>query len=94
MLLPNCPLDMAFPVLDRIRTATPRGLSLWAGVAAWDEWEEQSVLTARTLAALEAARAGGLNRTVAAQPFQPETGPGLKPGAEPGGSAERGRKPG
>lgn len=93
LLLPNCPLDMAFPVIDRIRTATPRGLSLAAGVAAWDEREEQSVLGARTIAALEAARAAGPNRTVAAQPFRSETGPSLEPRAESGDRGERGGKP-
>jgi diguanylate cyclase (GGDEF)-like protein len=59
MLLPDCPDEYGQTVLERIRTAIPRGCSCSAGIAYWDGQESAEGLLARADAAhYEAKRAG------------------------------------
>ena len=52
LLLPNCPLDEAVGVLERVRQATPDGQSCSAGVAWWNSQETSEDLLGRADAAL------------------------------------------
>jgi diguanylate cyclase (GGDEF)-like protein len=64
VLLPDCGLDDAMEIAERLRTAQPEG-TCSLGVAAWDGREEDAQLVARADRALYAAKAGGRNRCVA-----------------------------
>jgi diguanylate cyclase (GGDEF)-like protein len=64
VLLPDCTLDDAFVIAERLRTAQPEG-TCSIGIAAWDGQETTSGLVARADQALYAAKAGGRNRCCA-----------------------------
>ena len=66
VVLPNCGLDEAIDVLDRMRAATPREQTASAGVARWDGEEPADLLLARCADALAAAKAAGRDMTIAA----------------------------
>jgi EAL domain-containing protein (putative c-di-GMP-specific phosphodiesterase class I) len=52
LLLPNCPLDEAVRVLERVSQATPDGQSCSAGIAWWNSEESAEDLVARADSAL------------------------------------------
>lgn len=56
-LLPDCDPAEAETVIDRLRAATPAGLTSSAGIAIWDREETPTALIARADAALYAAKA-------------------------------------
>jgi diguanylate cyclase (GGDEF)-like protein len=66
LVLPQCGLGEAIDVLDRVRTATPRGQTASAGVARWDGEEPAELLQARCEDALAAAKDAGRNVTIPA----------------------------
>lgn len=61
-ILPACALDDAHQVVERIRSATPSGQTVSAGIAEWDRTEDAAALVARADAALYAAKAAGRDR--------------------------------
>jgi diguanylate cyclase (GGDEF)-like protein/PAS domain S-box-containing protein len=63
LLLPQCGLEEAKTVTDRVRLATPDARTCSAGLAAWDQSESMSRLFARADHALYDAKAGGRNLT-------------------------------
>jgi len=65
-VVPAWPLDTAVSVVERLRLATPAGLTASAGVASWNRQETARELFARADAALYEAKERGRNRTVAA----------------------------
>jgi diguanylate cyclase len=67
VLLPDCELENAMAIADRLRTAQPEG-TCSIGVAAWDGREEAIGLVARADRALYAAKEAGRNRCLADQP--------------------------
>ena len=66
LLLPDCELDAAELVLDRLRTLFPAAATFSAGVARWDGAESADALMARADRALYEAKLAGRNRTVRA----------------------------
>ena len=66
LCLPNCPLDEAIRIVDRLRRATPRERTCSAGVAEWDGREPIDRLFGRADQALYEAKESGRDRTVAA----------------------------
>ncbi len=56
-LLPDCDIDEAQMVIDRLCAATPAGISSSAGIATWDGRESPAELIARADAALYATKA-------------------------------------
>src|SRR3954470_11854301 len=66
LVLPGCDLGAAVEVLDRVRSATPRGQTASAGVARWDGEEPSELLMLRAQDALAAAKSSGRNVTIAA----------------------------
>jgi diguanylate cyclase (GGDEF)-like protein len=65
LLLPDCDLDRARRVLERLRAATPSGRTCSIGVAQWDG-EPADQLVARADEALYGAKGAGRDRVVAA----------------------------
>jgi diguanylate cyclase (GGDEF)-like protein len=63
IILPNCDLDSAVDVVDRVRAATPRDQTASAGVALWDGEEPAELLISRCMDALGEAKAAGRDRT-------------------------------
>jgi diguanylate cyclase (GGDEF)-like protein/PAS domain S-box-containing protein len=65
-LIPAWPIDTAVAVVERLRAATPPGLTASAGVASWNRGEPAAELFGRADAALYEAKQAGRDRTVAA----------------------------
>jgi diguanylate cyclase (GGDEF)-like protein/PAS domain S-box-containing protein len=65
VLLPNCRVEGAVVLAERLRTSTPLGRSCSVGVAAWDGKESAQELVARADRALYEAKASGRNRVIA-----------------------------
>jgi diguanylate cyclase (GGDEF)-like protein/PAS domain S-box-containing protein len=65
-VIPAWPLEQAVEVVERLRRATPGGLTASAGVASWDGTESGSALFGRADAALYEAKQAGRDRTLAA----------------------------
>jgi diguanylate cyclase (GGDEF)-like protein/PAS domain S-box-containing protein len=63
VLLPGCELDDGLVVIDRLRAATPGGLTCTAGLAMWDRTETGDALLDRADAALYRAKQSGRNCT-------------------------------
>lgn len=61
LLLPDCGLDDAMEIAERLRTSQPEG-TCSIGVAAWDTKETETELVRRADQALYAAKTGGRNR--------------------------------
>jgi diguanylate cyclase (GGDEF)-like protein len=66
LLLPDCDLDRAGTVLERLREATPGGRTCSIGVAEWDGSERDDDLVSRADDALYRAKDTGRDRVVAA----------------------------
>ncbi|HUX69531.1 MAG TPA: GGDEF domain-containing protein [Cellulomonadaceae bacterium] len=64
LALPDCPVDCALEVLERLRAQVPDGQAASAGLACWDGVETIEVLMSRADAALYEAKRTGRNRTV------------------------------
>lgn len=62
VLLPECSVADAEPVMERVRTATPRGVTCSVGLAERAPGENNRDLTARADAALYRAKAAGRDR--------------------------------
>ena len=60
--MPDCDLERASQVVERIRTATPEGEKASAGVVAWDGEESEIQLVARADEALYKAKRAGRDR--------------------------------
>jgi GGDEF domain-containing protein len=74
LILGGCTRDGAVAIVERLRNATPEGVSCSAGIAEWDRHDQAEVLVDRADSALyEAKRAGG-NRTATSR--RSGTGPG------------------
>ena len=65
-VIPAWPLEQAVLVVDRLRRATPGGLTASAGVASWDARESGAALFHRADLALYEAKQSGRDQTVAA----------------------------
>ena len=63
ILLPGADLNSATRIVERMRAATPAGITASAGVASWDRSESPAELLARADAALYQAKEFGRDRT-------------------------------
>ena len=72
ILLPDCGLDSALEIAERLRTAQPEG-TCSLGLAQWDGREDVTALVARADHALYAAKDAGRNRIHADTPATAET---------------------
>lgn len=63
LLLPDCGTADVGPVVEKVRLATPAGVTTSAGAAVWDGIEEAEALIRRADQALYAAKRGGRDRT-------------------------------
>ncbi|HZO04902.1 MAG TPA: sensor domain-containing diguanylate cyclase [Solirubrobacterales bacterium] len=59
VVLPDCALDEAAEIVERLRAATPGGQTCSAGVTVWDGVEDFDAMVARADSALYMAKAGG-----------------------------------
>jgi diguanylate cyclase (GGDEF)-like protein/PAS domain S-box-containing protein len=59
VVLPDCPLAQAAETIERLRQATPAGLTCSAGLACWDYTESTDELVDRADSALYRAKAAG-----------------------------------
>ena len=66
VLLPDCGLDEAMNVIERLREVTPDEQTVSAGVAAWNRYEAAEALIDRADLALYNAKRAGRNRATAA----------------------------
>ncbi|MDQ3587653.1 MAG: diguanylate cyclase [Actinomycetota bacterium] len=66
LVFPAWPIDHALAVVERLRAATPRGITASAGLAAWRRGETQEQLIARADRALYEAKSRGRDQTVTA----------------------------
>jgi diguanylate cyclase (GGDEF)-like protein/PAS domain S-box-containing protein len=66
VILPNCRIEDALTLVDRLRSETADGESCSAGIAEWDGEESPESLVGRADAALYRAKRAGRNRTVTA----------------------------
>jgi diguanylate cyclase (GGDEF)-like protein len=64
--LPDCPIDQAVGIMDRLRTVVPMDQTFSAGVACWDGAESGAALMARADRALYEAKDQGRNRVIVA----------------------------
>jgi diguanylate cyclase (GGDEF)-like protein len=67
VLLPGCSSHEALHVIDRLRAATPEGLTCSAGLATWDREQSAQALVARADAALYDAKRAGRDRSCLAE---------------------------
>ena len=67
LAFPALPLERALTVVDRVRAATPGGLTCSAGLVSWNEGESPEQLINRADGALYDAKRGGRDRTVVAE---------------------------
>jgi diguanylate cyclase (GGDEF)-like protein len=81
VLLPDCGLEDATEIAERLRTAQPEG-TCSIGLAAWDGREDAAGLVARADRALYAAKEAGRDRCLADRPAA--TGPASAGQPEPG----------
>jgi diguanylate cyclase (GGDEF)-like protein/PAS domain S-box-containing protein len=65
VILPDCPLDEALTVIERLRAATPEPVTCSAGIACSDGAESTESLVRRADAALYEAKRTGRNATTA-----------------------------
>lgn len=65
-LFARCPLDEALSVVERLRAATPREVTVSAGVASWEEGDSPEQLFGRADTALYEAKRTGRDRTCVA----------------------------
>jgi diguanylate cyclase (GGDEF)-like protein len=65
-VLPNCRLEEAAEVIERLRAATPAGQTCSVGLVRWDGRESTEAIGARADRALYAAKQAGRNLTIAA----------------------------
>jgi diguanylate cyclase (GGDEF)-like protein len=68
VLLPNCPLEEARHVLERLRGMTPDGVTCSVGLAEWDGLESGASVVERADIALYHAKDAGRDVLVAAEP--------------------------
>lgn len=73
LLLPATLQPEALVITDRLRAATPLGVTISAGIAQWDGTEDPGVLVARADAALYTAKRDGRNQVTAAPGGAPPT---------------------
>jgi diguanylate cyclase len=66
VLLPDCPLNEATTVIERLRSGTPKGQTLSGGIALWDGDETAEALIDRVDKALYAAKRAGRDRSMVA----------------------------
>jgi diguanylate cyclase (GGDEF)-like protein/PAS domain S-box-containing protein len=64
VVLPDCPLEQAAETVERLREATPGGLTCSAGLACWDYAETTDDLVDRADSALYRAKAAGRDQLV------------------------------
>ncbi|HEX2706758.1 MAG TPA: sensor domain-containing diguanylate cyclase [Solirubrobacterales bacterium] len=64
VVLPDCPIEQAAEIVERLRAATPGGQTCSAGLACWDSTESVDSLLRRADAALYEAKDGGRDRLV------------------------------
>ena len=67
VILPGCGLADGIAIVDRLRAATPAGVSCSGGIAEWDCEEHPEGLVGRADGALYEAKRTGRDRTVSAQ---------------------------
>ena len=72
IVLPDCRLDEAMEIAERLRTAQPEG-TCSLGVAQWDGREDVTALVARADRALYAAKDAGRDRIGVDAPTTVET---------------------
>jgi PleD family two-component response regulator len=65
-MLPDATAGQAREIVDRMRLATPLGLTFSAGIAVWNGGEASDALTARADKALYEAKNADRNRVVEA----------------------------
>jgi diguanylate cyclase (GGDEF)-like protein len=65
LILVGCPLEEAVGIVDRLRSATPEGISSSAGIAEWDRNEYPQCLVRRADEALYEAKRAGRDQTIA-----------------------------
>jgi len=66
VLLPDCGLDEAMTVIERLREVTPEDQTVSAGVAEWNRYESSDALVDRADLALYKAKRAGRDRATAA----------------------------
>jgi diguanylate cyclase (GGDEF)-like protein/PAS domain S-box-containing protein len=66
VVLPDCPLEQGAETVERLREATPGGLTCSAGLACWDYAESTDELVDRADSALYRAKAAGRDQLVQA----------------------------
>jgi diguanylate cyclase (GGDEF)-like protein/PAS domain S-box-containing protein len=64
VVLPDCPLEQGAETIERLRQATPDGLTCSAGLACWDYGETSDDLVDRADSALYRAKAAGRDQLV------------------------------
>jgi diguanylate cyclase (GGDEF)-like protein/PAS domain S-box-containing protein len=67
LCLPQCPLEEATAIVERLRCSTPKDHTCSAGVAQWDGVEPVDRLFGRADQALYDAKAAGRDRTIVAE---------------------------